>query len=392
MSHVYVMEKDSGTKRLDRVAVANEDKELQLLLERNLDLLPGDQISPGKSLRWLLVKREMPVVSPSSGDNTWSIDFLLVDQDGVPTFVECKRRNDTRSRREVVGQMLEYVANGRHYWRAAEFQGHAQNAAGDESKLTQLLKDLTGSETAPEEFFAAMEKNLQRSKIRLIFFLEDSPPELRSIVEFLNGQLKDMEVLIVEARQYQHGDARIVVPWLFGFTEEARAAKRDSKSETVRSSLPKGEDPYWEGIEASALSGEWKRRIRDFVSAVAASGCELKWLRTCNVYLPGIVPQKSLLQIGRDGSIWLYFVSWRPRNGSTLTEDQQSARNYFFNKLQAMFGFSQDDLQTKSYPNLAADRWLPKSDELAEVIHHLASFPRAPETAEESDQLEPVEN
>ena len=45
MSKVYVMEDDdSGTKPLERVACVNEDKELQLLLERNLDLLPGDQI------------------------------------------------------------------------------------------------------------------------------------------------------------------------------------------------------------------------------------------------------------------------------------------------------------------------------------------------------------
>jgi hypothetical protein len=59
--------------------VQDEDKELQMLLERNLNLLPGDQISPGQDLRWLLVKREMPVVNPSSGENLWSIDFLTVE-------------------------------------------------------------------------------------------------------------------------------------------------------------------------------------------------------------------------------------------------------------------------------------------------------------------------
>src|SRR5450755_4613064 len=102
VSQVYLMEKDSKTEPLKRVFCQDEDRELQQLLEKNLDLLPGDQISPGQSLRWLLVKREMPVVNPSSGDNWWSIDFLLVDQYGVPTLVECKRHNDTRSRREVV--------------------------------------------------------------------------------------------------------------------------------------------------------------------------------------------------------------------------------------------------------------------------------------------------
>jgi hypothetical protein len=34
----------------------------------------------------------------------------------VPTLVEVKRRADTRIRREVVGQMLDYAANGVVYW------------------------------------------------------------------------------------------------------------------------------------------------------------------------------------------------------------------------------------------------------------------------------------
>jgi hypothetical protein len=222
VSHVYVMGEDSRTEQLQRIACADEDKELQRLLERNLNLLPGDQISPGQDLRWLLVRREMPVVNPASGQNLWWIDFLLVDQDGVPTLVECKRHDATQSRREVVGQMLEYAANGRHYWTASDFRSQAQNTAGDEPTLRQELKALTGSDTTPEEFFAIMERNLQRSRMRLIFFLDESPLELRSIVEFLNGQFKDVEVLIVEARQYQYRDSRIIVPWVFGFTEEAR--------------------------------------------------------------------------------------------------------------------------------------------------------------------------
>jgi hypothetical protein len=63
-----MLEKDGRTKQLQRLVCTDEDKELQRLLERNLDLLPGDQISPDQSLRWLLVKREMPVVNPSSGE------------------------------------------------------------------------------------------------------------------------------------------------------------------------------------------------------------------------------------------------------------------------------------------------------------------------------------
>jgi hypothetical protein len=78
--------------------------------------------------------------------------------------------------------------------------------------LSSKLRELTGAEIDAEVFFASVEQNLHTSKMRLIFFLEDSPLELRSVVEFLNGQLKETEVLIVEARQYRFENTRIVVP------------------------------------------------------------------------------------------------------------------------------------------------------------------------------------
>ena len=58
----------------------------------------------------------MALPSEEDGSNRWSVDHLFVDQDGVPTIVEVKRSTDTRIRREVIGQMLDYAANGVRYW------------------------------------------------------------------------------------------------------------------------------------------------------------------------------------------------------------------------------------------------------------------------------------
>jgi hypothetical protein len=41
---------------------------------------------------------------------------MFLDQDAIPTLVEVKRSSDTRIRREVIGQMLDYAANGAQYW------------------------------------------------------------------------------------------------------------------------------------------------------------------------------------------------------------------------------------------------------------------------------------
>ena len=45
----------------------------------------------------------------------WSLDHLFVTRDGVPVLVELKRAMNSRLRREVVGQILDYAANATAY-------------------------------------------------------------------------------------------------------------------------------------------------------------------------------------------------------------------------------------------------------------------------------------
>src|SRR6478609_6052682 len=89
---------------------------LQGLLEIHPDLLAGGQMTPESPRRWALVRREHGVPDREDSGSRWSVDHLFVDQDAVPTLVEVKRSTDTRIRREVVGQMLDYAANGVRYW------------------------------------------------------------------------------------------------------------------------------------------------------------------------------------------------------------------------------------------------------------------------------------
>src|SRR5277367_4021370 len=101
MHDVYILSDDGSSAPMERVCCLNEDTELQRILDKNHDLLPGDQIDPEDPRRWLLIKREMPVPDPGTAVNRWSLDFLFADQDATPTLVECKRFATTEARREV---------------------------------------------------------------------------------------------------------------------------------------------------------------------------------------------------------------------------------------------------------------------------------------------------
>ena len=108
--------KDSGD--LERVPLQQYDSEdlLQSLIEKHPELLAGDQINPDEPVRWILVKREMGIPDGEQQGDRWAVDHLLLDQNSIPTFVETKRSSDTRIRREIIGQMLDYAANAQRYW------------------------------------------------------------------------------------------------------------------------------------------------------------------------------------------------------------------------------------------------------------------------------------
>lgn len=311
MSKAYRISKDGSTSVLNRLRVRNEEQDLQVLLEQNPDLLVGEQIRPEDPCRWLLVDREIAVQDPETGSDRWSLDLFLVDQSATPTFVECKRFADTRSRREVVAQMLDYAANANYYWNKDDLRAAAERTAQRqgtdlETRLRLLKPD---EDQTAESFFQRVEENLREGQVRMVFFLEEAPWQLRSIVDFLNRQMERSEVLIVEARQYQDRESRVVVPHLFGYTEEARRVKR-----TV--SVDKPAQRHWNRdtflqVVGETVGFEAVEPFRRFIDEMESLGAEMAWGRgtytgSLNAKWPGIV-SKSLVSIYTDGKISLNF-------------------------------------------------------------------------------------
>jgi len=199
MTRIYRVLEDGTTPLMSSVICKDEEKELQDLLERNPQLLAGEQISPDDPRRWLLIKREMDVPDPQSGAARWSVDFLFGDQDAVLTFVECKRSEDTRARREVIGQVLDYAANAHRLWTADLLRQYAtRTAAAGGKPLADAIAQLGANATdVAGDYFDRAIENLKKNELRIVLFLESAPVELKSLVEFLNRDLTTVEVLIV---------------------------------------------------------------------------------------------------------------------------------------------------------------------------------------------------
>ena len=208
---------EMGEKEYDSEAL------LQEFLANYPKLLAGGQIDTASPRRWLLVKREMGIPAEEDGGERWSVDHLFLDQDAIPTLVEVKRSSDTRIRREVVGQMLDYAANAVVYWPVEQIRAEFENSNDDsDEKIAEFL----GEDINSEDFWQRVKTNLQAGKIRMLFVADVIPPELRRIVEFLNEQMDPGEVLAVEIKQYVGEGMKTLVPRVIGQTAEAEKKHR----------------------------------------------------------------------------------------------------------------------------------------------------------------------
>ena len=198
------------------------EAELQDLLARHPNLLSAD----GELHRWLLVSREFGIAAEHDGADRWSIDHLFLDELATPTLVEVKRSTDSRIRREVVGQMLDYAANALSHWSvdAIRARFESQHADGDPH---EILTSTLGEDIEVDDFWQRVATNLAAGHLRLMFVADSIPSELRAIVEFLNQHMAQVEVLALELRQYvdDQGHHQTLVPTLVGETQAARQAK-----------------------------------------------------------------------------------------------------------------------------------------------------------------------
>jgi hypothetical protein len=271
MSDSIFLVGDDGGVTEARSAGYSLEAELQKLLADNIELLPGAQIDPDSPRRWQLIAREAGVPDHEGGGGWWSLDHLVVDQDGVPTFVEVKRASDTRARREVVAQMLDYAANGSLFWAPEQlrawFEGNDPEGA-TERLVSWLDPPQEDQENAADTFWQRVGANLREGHIRLVFVADEIPASLRRLVEFLNEQMPRVEVLALEIRQYRAPGANsgALVPRLVGQTARAQAAK-ERPAPAVRRSAPWTAGQVLESIgqagqDAAAVAAtvlEWAR-------------------------------------------------------------------------------------------------------------------------------------
>ena len=107
LSSIFVID---AQDQLTEVSPSSFAKELdfQKLIASHPELLGPAAGAVGDLL---LISQEFGIADEEDGSDRWRVDHLFLTPDGLPVLVEVKRASDTRNRREVVAQMLDYAAH-----------------------------------------------------------------------------------------------------------------------------------------------------------------------------------------------------------------------------------------------------------------------------------------
>ncbi len=339
-SSVFVIDKANDLIELNRADYDSEDL-FQSLLAEHPALLSH---ASGTSGKLLLVQREVAVPEVEDASGRWSLDHLFLDRQGVPILVEVKRASDTRLRREVVAQMLDYAANGVAYWPIEQLSSVFAAQPGNEARVKGFMDFLDGDD--PDAFWRQVESNLKAGRVRMVFVADRIPRELRRIVEFLNEQMRPAEVLAIEVEHFTGaGGLRLLAPRVVGATERAASAKAVQPQKA-----PLSEEQWLNDVLAS--KGE----------AAATNACRLlDWFRT-EGFLVGMTESQDAMYarlLRPDGKpAWPFFV--RRSSGKMETSlqylkdspafESEGARLSLLNRIKSLPGQTITTVKTTGWP------------------------------------------
>jgi hypothetical protein len=218
------LRRDEGELVHLRGELYKSEDQLQELLEANPELLLGESAESDRPSGYLLVRREAGVPEADGGSDRWFLDHLFLDPEGVPTLVEVKRSSDSRIRREVVGQTLDYAANILAHWPPErmrdEFEARCNHARVEPA---EKVREISGADY--EDYWTRVKTNLAAKRLRVVFVADEIPASLQTVVEFLNEQMRTAEVLAVEVKQHKGAGVSVLTTQIIGRTSTAQHAK-----------------------------------------------------------------------------------------------------------------------------------------------------------------------
>jgi hypothetical protein len=149
-------------------------------------------------------------------------DLIVIGASGEITIIECKLKYNSESRREILGQILDYASA---LWNMSTeaFAKQWQVRAG------QSLESQLGEHA--ESILESVGRHLAAGRFNLVLAVDEINPQLERIVTYLNHVTKaEVNVYAVEFKRVTVGATEVLIPTPFGLdqVEEKEVADQGS--------------------------------------------------------------------------------------------------------------------------------------------------------------------
>lgn len=264
----FILREGEEPVRVSRQSFPSED-DFQRLIGDHPELLAGDLLTPESPRKWLLVAREAGIADSAEGPDRWAVDHIFLDQDATPTFVEVKRRSDARLKRDVVGQILGYVAFATAFLAGERLRElFHERVRSDGEDPDRLLAEFLPEGVDPDKYWDDVERKMRAGEVRALVVADSIPDELRRILEFLNRHMDQVAVAGIELQLYGTAGYRSLVPRVVGPTADAedrrsRLPSHDWTLDEVRALAANSQKPeYSAALERLLEWAEGDSRVR----------------------------------------------------------------------------------------------------------------------------------
>lgn len=246
---VIVREGNSASAELTNVEFKNEaELEAIVALHPSLLILSDEP-------RVALVKRQVNL--PRAG----LLDILMVNEEGLPIAVELKLARNNQSKREVVGQLVDYVSVLTSY--TVDELDKAVGCALDSA--LRLFSTESDDESVFERRWQSVGANLRAGLARYVIVVDEVPDELERIVRFL-VERSNLDIRLVQIQQYPDLSGQVIyVPFnVVDIAESERPRVGGTKEETnkefqeVLDTYSAKADPRFPIVGQAKASGNWR--------------------------------------------------------------------------------------------------------------------------------------
>jgi hypothetical protein len=260
----------------------------------------------------VLCGREVKLL-PEGGTLLFADALLLDTTDGTPIIVEAKLATNREAKREVLGQILEYMTLG--YLNPKTLMDKCSDTLAGEDKEGILEK---------------MKEKLEQKRIVGLIVADQLSEVIKQVIEVFNDDLENFNLLGMELERYcsKEEDVELIIPMLVGVSAKKRAAlSRRSKGRLWRyEDLKK----YIGGIKNKTP----RKRALEILEWAHKNNLLVEEGETVNpvIKIANIATGKTIARIYlHDGSIE---VNIGPESESSYPEP--SLRNTFFQDLKKM--------------------------------------------------------